>query len=161
MRVKDSGLSRSRRLPRDARGSTRWGRRGKCYGSELVGSTGLPLNISVSAPLRVMASSTLCIKDASFPKRGSRMLGTRYGTHLLSLFRLYVVKKGSLGILSPIIWLDMTLGGSSFVNPGPGGGFSMDLYASGKEFLETVWICNLLFVHGIFSYDKGIPSPTI
>lgn len=161
MKVRDSASSRSRRASRRERNSTRWGRRGKSYGSELVGSTGLPLNISVYAPLRVMASSTLSIKGASFPKRGLKMLGTRFGAHLLSLFRLYVVKNDSLGTSSGVIWLDMTVQGSSFVSPGPGGGFSMDLYACGKEFLERVWICQLQSTHGMFYFGQDIPEPTI
>ncbi|MBA7688761.1 hypothetical protein ES703_97250 [subsurface metagenome] len=159
MKVKDSVLSRSRRVLIGRRHSTRWGRPGRSSGSELVGSTGLPLNIFVFAPLRVMASSTLSIRGASFPNRGLKMLGTRYGGRLLSLFRLYVVKNASHGTSSGVIWLDMTVQGSSFDNLGPGGGFSVDLYACGNEYLETVWICQLQSTHGMFYSGHEIPEP--
>jgi len=147
----------------------RWGRLGKSYGSEFVDISGCPWSTFVYVPQRVMASSTLYIKDASFPKRGSKMLGTRYGSHQLSLFRLYMAKKDSLSISSPIIWLDIVIemrpvgleGSYSFASRGPGGGFVEDLYISGGKFLNPAWICRLQSTHGMFYSEQGIPEPTI
>lgn len=158
MKEKDFGSSRSRARARSGENSTRWGKPGKCYGSELTDNMGLPLNISVSVPQRVMASSILSIKGLTFPKDGSKMLGTTYGTHLLSLFRLYMEKNDSHDTLFPIIWLDMT---ASYVSPGRGVGFAEDLYICGNEFLSPAWICRLLSIHGMFYYGSDIPTPTI
>ena len=166
MKGRDYVSSRSRQRWRRDRNNTRWGRRGRSYGSEFVDISGCPWTTFVYVPQRVMASCTLYIKDLLFPKRGSKMLGTRYGSHQLSLFRLYVAKKDSLDTLSPIIWLDITFemgleAHFSFANPGPGGGFVEDLYISGGEFLNPAWICRLQSTHGMFFSEQGIRRPTI
>lgn len=161
MKGKDLESSRSRRRRKRGPNNTRWGKRGRCSGSELVDISGCPLSTTVYVPTRVMESSTLSIKGASFPKGGSKMLGTRYGSHLLSLFRLYVVKNGSHDTLSPIIWLDIALQGFSFGARGLGGGFSVDLYAHGGAFYQPVWICRLQSTRGMFYSGQGIPQPTI
>jgi len=158
MKGESFGSLLSPRLWRSGLANLRWGRRGKSCGSELIDASGCPLSTSVYVPLRVMASSTLCLKEASSPIRGSKMLGTRYGSHRLSLFRLYVERNDSLGTLSPIIWLDIV---GSCDSRGHGVGCTVDLYAHGGQFVNPVWICRVQSICGVSSSRQGVPSPFI
>jgi hypothetical protein len=116
------------------------------------------LNTCVYAPVRVLGYSTLSIKGLGFPIHGLKGHGSIFTGLQLSLFRLYVVRNDWPDTLSQTMWLDITL---SCDKVGRGIGYSVDLWGSGIEFAETLWICNLLLESGILSSGREIPEPTI
>ena len=120
-------------------------------------SGGVSLNTCVYAPARVLVSSILSTKVPLFPILGSKSSGTIYTGLKSSLFRLFMAENDSLGILCPIMWLDITL---SCDKVGRGVGYSVDLWGSGIGFGETRWVLSMQYESSISSSDKEIPMPT-